>query len=67
MKQTQSAAEREFLLRNAINAVCQDHGAELEVTDDGKPYGLHSGVLRITMQSVFEGDECVKEFCEFEW
>lgn len=62
-----TAEAREKAFRDAFARLCKEHGAEIEVTDDGKPNGMHRGVLRVTMQSVFEGDECVQEFCEFDW
>lgn len=66
-KQVITSIEREKLFRDAIAEVCLLHGAELEVTDDGKNYGMQSGVLRVTMKSVWDGDKLVKDFCEFNW
>lgn len=60
-------SEREQAFRAAIAAVCKEHGAELEVTDDGESYGMHTGVLRVTMVSVWDDDRLVKDFCEFNW
>lgn len=65
MVSTQSSAERERAFRDALKTLCEQHGAEIEITDDGRPYGMQSGALIVTMQPVYEGDECVKEFCEF--
>lgn len=59
--------DREQAFREAIAVVCREHGAELNVTDDGRPYGMHSGVLIVSMASVYDGDRLVKEFCEFDW
>lgn len=61
------ASVRETAFRDAIAAVCREHGAELEVTDDGKPYGMQQGILRVSMPSVFDGEKCVQAFCEFDW
>lgn len=61
------ARNREQAFRDAILAVCREHGAELEVTDDGKSYGMHSPILLVTMASVYEGDRLVKDFVQFNW
>ena len=34
--------EREDAFRRDLAALLAKHKAELEITDDGKPYGLHS-------------------------
>jgi hypothetical protein len=62
----QSSAERERAFRDALKTLCEQHGAEIEITDSDWPYGMKGGLI-VTMQSVYEGDECVKEFCEFRW
>ena len=59
------AKTREKRFRKALEKLLKEHGAELDVTDDGKEYGLHSGVARITMYAIWENNECKKEFCEF--
>ena len=59
--------DREKAFREAVAKLCEEHGAELEVKDDGRPYGMHNGVLTVTMISVWAGDRLVKDFCEFNW
>ena len=58
--------QREFAFRAELAELLEKHGAELEVTDDGKPWGMHSGVCKVTMASEFDSDGImVKEFAEF--
>jgi len=59
--------DRERAFREAVAKLCDEHGAKLEVKDDGRPYGMHNGVLTVTMISVWDGDRLVKDFCEFNW
>lgn len=60
--------ERERLFREAIAKVCTEHGAEMEITDDGKPYGMASPILRVTFETKRdENDEIVADFFSFEW
>jgi hypothetical protein len=61
-----TASEREAAFRAALKSLCEEHGAELEVTDDGRVY-MAMPVLRITMPSEYDGDDIVKQFCEFNW
>ena len=63
-----TAEQREAEFRKELQALLDKHGAELEVTDDGKDYGMHSGVCRITMMSIYDydSDSLVADFCEFE-
>ena len=62
-----TAAEREAAFRLAIAAVCKEHGATFDITDDGRPYGMHSAILHVTMMSVWNDGELVKAFCSFKW
>lgn len=64
---TISAIERELLFREAVARLCREHGAELQVATNGKPYGLASPVLLVSMMSVYDGDVRVKDYTEFEW
>lgn len=49
-----------------LQAVLDKHFAELQVTDDGAGYGMHNGVCRVTMASLYSGHELVRDFVEFE-
>lgn len=62
-----TAKEREIAFRKELQKLLDKHGAELTITDDGKPYGLHSGACLVSMDSTWDpltGD-CTKEFTEF--
>lgn len=61
-----SAAQREAAFRADLTALLDRHGAELQVTDDGKGYGMQSGVCRVTMTTIYENNELAKDFCEFD-
>jgi hypothetical protein len=62
----ETAEEREQAFRSDLKALLDKHSAEIEVTDDDKPYGLHSGIVIVSMESSFHDGECIKEFCSFE-
>lgn len=62
-----TAAAREAAFRKAIEDVCLEHGAELYVTDDGKPYGMANGVLEVTMPAIYDGDNLTMERHTFNW
>lgn len=60
-----SPEEREQAFRDALSKLLEEHGAEMKITDDGKPWGRHSGVVEIYMPTVWENDIVVKEYTEF--
>lgn len=61
-----TAAQRESAFRAELAELLARHGAELEVTDDGRNYGMQSGVCRITMNGVYDKDgDVVQEYAEF--
>lgn len=51
-----TAKHREEAFRADLALLLERHDAELCVTDDGKPYGLHNGICEITMQSKWDDD-----------
>lgn len=59
--------EREDAFRKEFQKLLDKHGAEITITDDGKPYGFHSGVCLVSMDSAWDAvtGDCVKEFTEF--
>lgn len=62
-----TAKEREAHFRRELAELLQKHGAELQVTDDGRPYGMHSGVCRISMDGKWDADgEPMEECAEFD-
>lgn len=62
-----TAAQREADFRRDLADLLARHGAELQVTDDGKPYGMHNCIAVVTMFSVYDraNDEVVAEYAEF--
>lgn len=65
-KQVVTARERESAFRKDLAELLAKHKAEMDITDDGRPYGMHSGICTITMDSIFdsESNETV-EYTEF--
>lgn len=55
--------EREDAFRRDLAALLEKHKAELEITDDGKPYGLHSAEAVVTMMG--EWDEAGNQTAEY--
>lgn len=61
-----SASEREAAFRADFAALLAKHGAEIQITDDGRPYGMHSGICIVTMDGTYDKDgEPVKVYTEF--
>jgi hypothetical protein len=65
-----TAQERESAFRQDLAELLAKHGAELQVTDDGKDYGMHNGICIVTMPAewVMAADcdaEPVAEYTEF--
>jgi hypothetical protein len=61
-----TAAEREAAFRADFEELLKRHKAEFDVTDDGRPYGLHSGVAEVTMISEYDGQgNQTAEFAQF--
>ena len=62
-----TADERELSFLLALRTLLEAHGAELEVGDDGKGYGMQTGEVTISMSSIYnyDTDKLEKDFCEF--
>ena len=62
-----TAKEREDAFRKELQELLDKHGAEITITDDVKPYGLHSGACLVSMDSTWNSvtGDCAKEFTEF--
>ena len=62
----QTPKEREDAFRRDLAELLAKHKAELEITDDRKPYGLHSGEAVVTMMSEYDEDgNQTAEYTEF--
>ncbi len=51
-----TAKEREAAFRADLAELLARHKAELNITDDGKSYGLHQGVAEVTMMAEYDAD-----------
>ena len=60
MLKSKEQSEADF--RKDFKALLEKHNAEIEITDDGKDYGMHRGIAKITIPKEFNEDY---EFCEF--
>jgi hypothetical protein len=59
----QTPKEREDAFRRDLAELLAKHKAELDITDDRKPYGLHSAEAVVTMMS--EWDEAGNQTAEY--
>lgn len=60
--------QREQAFRDAIAKVCAEFNAEIQITDDGKPYGMHSPIMSVTMDTIRNSDdEIIVDFFSFVW
>ena len=57
-------AEREAEFRRDLAELLARHEAELEITDDGKPYGLHRAIGVVSMAERFDGRNVTEESFE---
>lgn len=60
-----TADEREADFMTDLKLLLKRHGAELEVGDDGREYGMHQGEVKISMDSIWIDDELKADFHEF--
>ena len=51
-----TSAEREQAFRKDLAEFLAKHDAELQVTDDGKGYGLHRGVCEISISGQWDSE-----------
>lgn len=60
-------AEREAEFRKDLQELLLKHGAELHITDDGKPCGMHSSICRVEMEGSYDydNDTMVLPYTEF--
>ena len=58
--------EREEEFRRDLAELLAKHKAELDITDDGKSYGMHSGIAVVTMMNEWDEDgNQTAEYTEF--
>ena len=51
-----TAEEREKSFRDDLAILLAKHKAEIDITDDGKGYGMQSGIVEVTMRSEWDDD-----------
>ncbi len=60
------ASERERAFREDLNALLLKHRAELQITDDGAPWGLHCAIAVVTMEALWDDQDIAAEFTTFQ-
>jgi hypothetical protein len=61
-----TAKQREEEFRADLKALLEKHKAELDITDDGRSYGMHNGIAVVTMMGEWDGDgNETAEYTEF--
>lgn len=61
-----TAKEREELFRKDLKELLEKHKAELVITDDGKPYGMHNPIVNISMFQEYDKDgNVIAEYTDF--
>jgi hypothetical protein len=61
-----TAKEREEAFRRELAELLSKHNAELLVTDDGRSYGMQSGIAEVSMMSEWDADgNQTAEYTEF--
>ena len=61
-----TAKEREEAFRRDLAELLAKHKAELDITDDGRSYWMHSGIAVVTMTGEWDGDgNETAEYTEF--
>lgn len=62
-----TAEQRKTEFLQELRQLCFKYKCELSLSDDGKPYGMHSPVAVLSFDGVYnENHETVMEFGEFE-
>ena len=62
---TKEQLEKDF--RKDLELLLKKHNAEMDITDDGKSYGMHSAIVTITIMSKWDDEfKITSEFCEFD-
>jgi len=61
-----TAKDREEAFRRDLVELLAKHKAELKITDDGKSYGMHSGIAEVTMMSEWDAEgNLTADYTEF--
>lgn len=58
--------EIESNFRKDLEELLLKYKAEMDITDDGRPYGMHSGIVRMSISGEWDKDgNVVSEYTEF--
>jgi len=58
--------KREANFRKDLEKLLKKHCAEIQITDDGASWGMHSAICIITMETIYDMDaNIIEEWCEF--
>lgn len=60
-------ADREAEFRKDLRELLLKHNAELNITDDGKSFGMHSAICRVEMEGSYDydNDKMILPYTEF--
>lgn len=62
-----TAEQRKTEFLRELQQLCAKHKCEMSLSDDGKPYGMHSPTIVLSFDGVYdENFKPVEEFGEFE-
>ena len=62
-----TSKEREEAFRRDLAELLAKHKAELKITDDGRSYGMQSGIAEVTMMSEWDAEgNLTADYTEFQ-
>ncbi len=61
-----TAEQRKTEFLQDLRQLCFRHRCELALSDDGKPYGMHSPIMVLSFDGVYSDNETIEEFGCFE-
>lgn len=61
---TATQRKEEFLAE--LQQLCYKHRCEIMLSDDGKGYGMHSPVLNLSFDGLYDSGETIEEYGYFE-
>ena len=61
-----TAAQRKEEFLAELQQLCYKHRCEIMLSDDHRPYGMHSPIVVLSFDGVYDGWDTIEEFGEFE-
>lgn len=62
-----TARERESNFRKDLKDLLEKYTATLDITDDGRPYGMHSAIVTVCLDGSWDSDgNILVEYTEFQ-